>query len=331
MVSHAGFRRIVLITSWCVASLAAHATDYGNGVHAYFSGDYGTALQRFDAAIRSTPDDPRSRYFRGLTHSQLGNRDAAKADFADAAGRERADQRVSVGMALQRVQGPARLELERYRRQARQTQQQKPSPAPAPPINRSRPSIDDRALAAFPNISELPPASRNIVPSAVAGLARSNSAAVSIDQKSAATEPNPRGAPQMPSEAEEDRPIGTGLAAGTGQADATGPTDDRGMPADDSPFGDENPFGEDLATDDIDSFEDSLNTVGQSKPATDQGAQKSGFFGSVLRALGRAVGGGNAGENSDGVTEVSGGPEAPLDVPDEANDDDFDFFDDEES
>lgn len=94
---------------------------YGRGVHAYFAGDLGTAMEDLTAAISGGTKDPRAYYFRALTEMRLGDHARAEADLRAGAALESADvnQFYPVGKALERVQGPARLALERYRVVAR--------------------------------------------------------------------------------------------------------------------------------------------------------------------------------------------------------------------
>lgn len=96
---------------------------YGNGVHAYFAGDYQCSFDALSGAIEAGSNDPRAYYFRGLSALKLGRLDEAEADFQQGANLE-ADGRGSVGgraigRALERVQGCDRLKLEHYRGRAR--------------------------------------------------------------------------------------------------------------------------------------------------------------------------------------------------------------------
>jgi hypothetical protein len=96
---------------------------YGNGVHAYFAGQYEEAYEFFSSAIQAGTRDPRIYYFRGLTYLKLGRPEEAQQDFVKGAELETADvnQLYPVGRALQRVQGKHRLMLEQYREEARLT------------------------------------------------------------------------------------------------------------------------------------------------------------------------------------------------------------------
>lgn len=94
---------------------------YGQGVHAYHSGQMQNAVDAFSQAISMGTRDPRVYYFRGLAQSGTGNSAAASGDFmigaqleASASGRH-----YHVSRALERVQGPSRIELETARRNAK--------------------------------------------------------------------------------------------------------------------------------------------------------------------------------------------------------------------
>ena len=89
---------------------------YGNGVHAYFGGDYQSSYDALSGVIEAGSNDPRAYYFRGLSALKLGRLDEAEADFQQGANLE-AEGRGGVGgrtigRALERVQGCDRLNLE---------------------------------------------------------------------------------------------------------------------------------------------------------------------------------------------------------------------------
>ena len=96
---------------------------YGNGVHAYFGGDFQCSYDALSSVIEAGGTDPRAHYFRGLAAPKLGRIDEAEADFEqgaslEAAGRGSVGSRM-IGRALERVQGCDRLKLEQYRGRAR--------------------------------------------------------------------------------------------------------------------------------------------------------------------------------------------------------------------
>jgi hypothetical protein len=93
----------------------------GDGMHAYFNGDFAGAYNTLSAAERDGTRDPRVYYYRGLAELRLGRESDARADFEKGAALEAADGtgRYRVGQSLERIQGPARLALERFREQGR--------------------------------------------------------------------------------------------------------------------------------------------------------------------------------------------------------------------
>jgi len=94
---------------------------YGSGVHHYFAGHADQAASDLTAAIRGGTKDPRAYYFRALAEMQMGQQTQATADLQKGAALESADlnQFYPVGKSLERVQGSARLAIERYRAVAR--------------------------------------------------------------------------------------------------------------------------------------------------------------------------------------------------------------------
>jgi len=117
---------------WCltaVLSLAATATYgqegvleelYGRGVHAFFAGNLGVAYDSLTATITNGSRDPRAYYFRGLVLNGMGRTDEACTDFLTGAQLEAVGGvAYPVGRSIERIQGPARIMLETYRRNAR--------------------------------------------------------------------------------------------------------------------------------------------------------------------------------------------------------------------
>ena len=116
------------ITAMCVCSLAlcfsqANAQDkvlkqyYGNGVHAYYSGDFKEAYDLLSKPIDAKIEDPRPYYFRGFALMELGRPEQAEKDFKAGAELELKDTtgRFPVNFALERCQGKARIALENAR------------------------------------------------------------------------------------------------------------------------------------------------------------------------------------------------------------------------
>jgi hypothetical protein len=110
-----------LLIPCAVAQDAQHRVLYGQGVHAYYNGDYESALRHLTETISKNTNDPRSYYFRGLTNAKLGNDEASLADLKKGAAIEALDDRgvYQVSTALQRIQGQSRLQIEKLRQQAR--------------------------------------------------------------------------------------------------------------------------------------------------------------------------------------------------------------------
>ncbi len=95
---------------------------YGQGVHAYFAGDYESAVGLLSSSIEINGLDPRPYYFRGLALANQHGLDSGLPDIAKGAEIEasKMDQKIyDVNGALQRVQGTLRLALEKQRSAAR--------------------------------------------------------------------------------------------------------------------------------------------------------------------------------------------------------------------
>lgn len=99
---------------------AAIARALGNGVHAFFGGDYQRAYEDLSDAAAAGSRDPRTLYFRGLAARRMGRIDEAEADFSQAAMLEASSVGTwPVSQTLERVQGQDRLALERHRVRSR--------------------------------------------------------------------------------------------------------------------------------------------------------------------------------------------------------------------
>lgn len=91
---------------------------YGEGVHRYFAGDYAGADQILTQVVDGGSQDPRAHYFRGLAREMSGF--DGVMDFESGARLEVEGKRAyDVGMALTRVQGHVRTQIEKARRDAR--------------------------------------------------------------------------------------------------------------------------------------------------------------------------------------------------------------------
>ena len=93
---------------------------FGLGVHSYFDGHYDVANQQLSAAIDANTADPRPYFFRGLVQQRMGKAKLASGDFQKGAEIEWTyfGQSFDVDDSLERIQGPIRIEIEKYRREA---------------------------------------------------------------------------------------------------------------------------------------------------------------------------------------------------------------------
>lgn len=93
---------------------------YGKGVHTYFRGDHATGANVLSEAISAGLQDPRAYYFRGLCNMNTLGVESALADFEEGARLEMAGKSsVDIGRALERIQGQARVEIEKARTKAK--------------------------------------------------------------------------------------------------------------------------------------------------------------------------------------------------------------------
>jgi tetratricopeptide (TPR) repeat protein len=90
---------------------------YATGLRLYNERKFADAEREFTAAVENDSLDARYFYFLGLTRLMLNKRDAAIADFEQAANLERQHRpdKATVNGALERVQGSARQEMNRFR------------------------------------------------------------------------------------------------------------------------------------------------------------------------------------------------------------------------
>lgn len=93
---------------------------YDQGVNAFFAGRSSQAEMLLSEAMQLNSQDPRVYYFRALSLLRQGRRDEARGDMMVGAQLEaQTPQRYAIGTALERIQGPNRLMLEEFRRNAR--------------------------------------------------------------------------------------------------------------------------------------------------------------------------------------------------------------------
>ena len=92
---------------------------YGQAVHSYFRGDSNRAQGLLTEVIDAGSQDPRAFFFRGLCQPS-GGIDVSNPDFDRAAQLEIDGKKVvNVGKALERIQGPSRVAIEKARSKAR--------------------------------------------------------------------------------------------------------------------------------------------------------------------------------------------------------------------
>ncbi len=116
------FACLFTVVSLSVASFV-NAQDpldemYGQAVHSFFRGDSGQAAALLNEVIDAGSQDPRAYFFRGLCQSSGsfdGNPDFEKAAQLEIEGKKV----VNVGKALERIQGQARVAIEKSRSKAR--------------------------------------------------------------------------------------------------------------------------------------------------------------------------------------------------------------------
>lgn len=117
------FACLFTVVSLSLANLV-HAQDpldemYGQAVHSFFRGDSMNAEALLNEVIEAGSQDPRAYYFRGLCKANIGM-DMSIPDFEKAAQLEIDGKKVvNVGKALERIQGQARIAIEKSRSKAR--------------------------------------------------------------------------------------------------------------------------------------------------------------------------------------------------------------------
>lgn len=92
---------------------------YGQAVHSYFRGDSTRAQEILTEVIEAGSMDPRAYFFRGLCQPLTGM-EVSNPDFERGAQLEIEGKKVvNVGKALERIQGPSRVAIEKSRSKAR--------------------------------------------------------------------------------------------------------------------------------------------------------------------------------------------------------------------
>ncbi len=93
---------------------------YGQAVHLFFRGDSMHASELLNEVIDAGSQDPRAFFFRGLCQSYGGGMDMSNPDFEKGAQLEIEGKKVvNIGKALERIQGQARVAIEKARSKAR--------------------------------------------------------------------------------------------------------------------------------------------------------------------------------------------------------------------
>jgi hypothetical protein len=92
--------------------------DYNRGMRAYWDGNMTAALEGFEAAVNAEPRNPLYAYYRALSMYNLQGADAANDWLAEAVELEREKPIAGWGKRMERVQGRARLWVEKARADA---------------------------------------------------------------------------------------------------------------------------------------------------------------------------------------------------------------------
>ncbi len=197
------FARALLVAGCLSLGAPLHAQQeamseiYGQGVHRYFAGDYSGAELLLNQVLAGGSEDPRVHYFLGMCKVAQGGVMAGVADFEAGAQAEATSKNsYQVGLALTRIQGAARREIEKARLAARaQARQQQ--------MLEQRARLDAAATgrpaagATAPGTSSLPPANRTL-PDPVAEGVTSGQATVDPVQPAPPDTSNPFGDDPVP-------------------------------------------------------------------------------------------------------------------------------------
>lgn len=267
-----GISLAIVILGQLVGIRAVQAGDrggaryYSQGVHAFYQGRYDEAIERLDLASSYDSRDPRIYMFRGLAKQRAGRVSEASADFQMGSQVEAATKNRKVGWALQRIQGPDRLKIERFRIEAKKL--------PAEMVQRLVPPVVVRPVSDTVTV----PPHRPIVPRS----GSESKSAYRINSLSPdATDPfaDQRG----------------GLLLGRGEISPARTADDEGVASSDREDLEDAPFGSGVAelsddadiVDQADDFAADGDEFGEAD-ATDD-STKPGIFGAAIRAFSRTV------------------------------------------
>lgn len=213
----------------------AYNQMYGEAVHHYYSGDVTRAEQLLTEVLGSGSEDPRVHYFLGLCKAKYGGPAAGAADFeAGAQAEARGKNAYQIGMALQRIQGAVRVEIEKARLAARASARQQQ-------LLEQRAQMDAAAAGGLNRIpAPTTPVPNNTVPTTPPATDPLNGGMRSGNTTVDPTQPNP----QDVSNPFGDDPAAPGTAPatpapGTAPADAASPfgAPEPAMPDTSNPFG----------------------------------------------------------------------------------------------
>jgi hypothetical protein len=191
---------------------------YGQGVHAYFAGDYFTAHDLLTEAIDQGSRDPRCYFFRGLTYMHLGRSYEAELEFKIGAEMEAnsTDRVYPVSDSLQRIQGRQRLQIERIRQQARLVSKVSGSKAQQSRYDELR-KAEQNVLRGQPGTPAAPPAN--------------------MGQRKDPSDPFARGQEEPPVKAPPRAAPVPAVPSAPAVADPAAPSAAPAMPAEADPFG----------------------------------------------------------------------------------------------
>ncbi len=137
---------------------------YGEGVHAFFDGDYAKTVNLLKQVERLGSEDPRPYFYLGLAYSRLGMEADAKATLKEAAAFEWVGQSTrdyGVSDALRRIQGIERLYVEAFRSKAKMNWEKSEMKRRQELYGKEKAS-DNSVIKAMTKGSDLPPPPKQI-------------------------------------------------------------------------------------------------------------------------------------------------------------------------
>jgi len=207
---------------------------YGQAVHHYFAGDYAGAESMLNQVQAAGSADPRVHYYLGLCKAAQGGPLAGVADFEAGAQAEATSKNsYQVGLALTRIQGSARREIEKARLAARiQVRQQQLAE------KRARTEAAGASVPATPPAPvDVPPATGDVPDPLTEGV-RSDASTVDPVQPVVPDTSDPFGDDPSTPAAQPGTPAPNTPAAPADATDPFGaPAAPAGEPAMDDPFG----------------------------------------------------------------------------------------------